>query len=31
LEGSKEVHETKKQLRRIETAFSDDDKYMKDV
>ena len=31
LEGNKEVIDTKQHLRRIDTAFSDDDKNMKDV
>ena len=31
MEGSAEILEIKKQLRSIETSFSDDDTYMKDV
>jgi hypothetical protein len=31
LEGNKEVLDSKKNLRRIDVAFSEDDKHMKDV
>ena len=31
LDGNNEVQEVKKHLRRIDTAFSDEDKNMKDI